>query len=194
MPLPVVVHEDPLQVRMALERDPHEVVGLALVPVGGRPDGDHAGNGLFLFAPDLEPDARRAAGARYDLDEVVRDREALRLRLRLSREPPGSGPVDVASLSMAPIAGNRALVPAEVVGRGDVGEEVEAALVAQEFRRFPQPPCLHDHRGLAAVLGHRGEPGDVGERHEATPRMSYAGGTPARIFSCNRTMPSRSAS
>src|SRR4029079_9729123 len=95
---------------------------------------------------------------------------------------------------MSPVAGYCALVPAEVVGRGDVGEEVEASLVAQVFRRLAQLRRLDDHSRLAPLLGHRREPRDVGEPHDAPPRIPYAGGTPARIFSCSRTMPSRSAS
>src|SRR6187200_264530 len=194
VPLPVVVHEDPLQVRMALELDPHEVVRLALVPVGGRPDGDYARNRLSFLAPDLEPDAWCPAGAGDDCDEVIRDREALRFRLGLLREAPGAGPVDVAPAAMSPVAGHGAVVPAEVVGSSDVGEEVEAALVAQVLRCLAKLRRLDDHGRFAAFLGHRCEPGDVGEVHDATPRISYAGGTPARIFSCSRTMPSRSAS
>jgi hypothetical protein len=38
------------------------------------------------------------------------------------------------------------------------------------------------------------EAGDTLVGQDATPRISYAGGTPALIFSCSRTIPSTSAS
>src|SRR6476469_5535971 len=40
VPFPVVVHDQALQVRVAVEADCHQVELLALVPVGGRTDGD----------------------------------------------------------------------------------------------------------------------------------------------------------
>src|SRR6476661_3343752 len=42
MPFPVVVHQDPGEVRVACERDSHQVELLAFVPVRGRPDGNDA--------------------------------------------------------------------------------------------------------------------------------------------------------
>src|SRR6185503_12510044 len=104
-------------------------VGLALVPVRGWPNGDDAGYRIAVVAPHLEPDAGGDAGARDDREELVRDGEPLRLRLGLLRKAPGAGQVDVTAAPVAPVSGHRPVVPAEVVGRGDVGKEVEAALV-----------------------------------------------------------------
>ena len=69
---------------MALDRDAEHVPGLALVPVRGRPDGDHARNGLPVVAPDLDPEPPRR---RAEREEVVGDREALRLRLGRRSSP-----------------------------------------------------------------------------------------------------------
>src|SRR5437763_7071623 len=73
--LPVLGHEEPLEVRVAIEDDPHQVELLALVPVAGRPHRDDARYVLILIHPALEPGARRALPQR---EEVVADGEALR--------------------------------------------------------------------------------------------------------------------
>ena len=134
--LPVVLHQDPLQVRVALDRDAHHVPGLALVPVGGRPDPDDA------RAPARRrratPARARAARPRARREQVVVHREALRLRRRPARQALGAGRVDVAAAARADVAGDALAAPAEVVGRGDVGEEAEAHLVAQ-VRARPRP-------------------------------------------------------
>src|SRR6185312_16407783 len=81
-----------------------------------------------------------------------------------------------------------------VVGRGHVGEEVEAEPVAEMESRVDEPFGLHNHRRLAVTLRLGSATRDRLGAHEATSRISYAGGTPARIFSCRRTMPSSRAS
>ncbi len=84
VPLPVVLHQDPAKVRVPLEADSHHVPRLALVPVGGRPDRDHALERLAVVDPDLEADTWRAVP---QCQQVVVDREALRLRARDSSVP-----------------------------------------------------------------------------------------------------------
>ena len=65
---------------------------------------------------------------------------------------------------MSPVAGHGALVPAEVVGSSDVGEEVEAALVAQVLRclaKKPEPKAKRfsvSYHLVAVVSGARGAP------------------------------------
>ena len=197
--LPVVLHEDPAKVGMPLEAEAHHVPGLSLVPVRGRPDRDDALERLAGVDPDLDAHPRRAVAER---EQVVVDREPLRLRLgdppvalRCDRDPevrrrvqvaPGPGPV---------VAGDTPLAPAEVVRRCDVGEEVEPFDVAEVEACLPDPGGVDDERRLAVFVLRLDEPGDAFKRaQEATPRISYAGGTPALIFSCNRMMPSTSAS
>src|SRR4249919_4218571 len=51
--LPVLVHQDADEIGVALDPDAHHVEGLSLVPVGGRPDRDHARYRLPVVAPDL---------------------------------------------------------------------------------------------------------------------------------------------
>ena len=48
VPCPVVLHDDAAQIRVPLDRDAHQVVGLALVPVRGRPDADDARDRLAV--------------------------------------------------------------------------------------------------------------------------------------------------
>src|SRR6185295_10507200 len=191
---PVLLHEDPHEVRMAFDPDAHHVPGLALVPVGGRPHGDDARDSVAVLAPDLQPYPRRLGRARLELEQVVGDGEARVLGLGLPGEPPGAGLVDVTTVPASPVAGDGALVPAEVVGRGDVGEKVEPELVAEMESRVDEPFRLDDHRRLAVTLRFGSEPRDRLVAHEATSRISYAGGTPARIFSWRRTIPSSRAS
>src|SRR5919199_4964635 len=125
VPLPVVVHEDPSEVGVALDPDAHQVPGLALVPVGGRPDLDDARYRLAGVDPHLEAEPRRARPGR---EQVVAHREALRLELREDLVALGAGAVEVAPGRRADVARDALLAPAEVVRRGDVREEREALL------------------------------------------------------------------
>src|SRR5262249_55599995 len=83
---------------------------------------------------------------------------------------------------------------AEVVDGGDVCEEAEALGVAQVRAGLDELRRVDHERRLAVRLTRLDEARDVLEGQLATPRISYAGGTPALIFSCSRTMPSTSAS
>src|SRR5437867_12944519 len=87
-----------------------------------------------------------------------------------------------------------ALAPAEVVDGRDVGEEVEALLVPEVRAGLDDARRVDDERRLAVRLLALDEPGDSLVSQLATPRISYAGGTPALIFSWRRPMPSMSAS
>src|SRR5258708_36780495 len=57
---PVVLEQDANEVRVAVESDAHEVELLALVPVGGRPDGDDTRHRLARLQPRRPAYARRA--------------------------------------------------------------------------------------------------------------------------------------
>src|SRR6266571_7178671 len=74
MALPLVGHQDPPQIRMALERDPEQIKRLPFVPVGGAPDAGHRGGRLSVGDADLQinPVPPR------DGEEVVNDLETLR--------------------------------------------------------------------------------------------------------------------
>ena len=87
-----------------------------------------------------------------------------------------------------------AFAPAEVVDGRDVGQEVEALFVAEVRAGLDEASQVDDQRRLAVRLPALDEPGDSLEGQLATPRISYAGGTPALIFSWRRMMPSTSAS
>src|SRR5581483_3427528 len=127
--------------------------------------------------------------------QVVVHREALRLRLGQARVALRARGVQVAPGGRADVAGHPLLAPAQVVGRGDVGEEAELELVAEVAAGFEQPRGVDDERRLAVGLLRLDEARNSVELgQEATPRISYAGGTPASTFSCRRTIPSRSAS
>src|SRR5207248_10328843 len=64
--LPVVVHQDPGEVGVALGADAHQVPGLAFVPVGGRPDWADPRHRLAVVEPD--PDAHALpAGNRQEV-------------------------------------------------------------------------------------------------------------------------------
>src|SRR5439155_7495098 len=63
--LPVVLHQDPGEVRVALGADAHQVPGLALVPVGGRPDRDDARNRLAVVEPDLDANPAHGLARRW---------------------------------------------------------------------------------------------------------------------------------
>ena len=154
--------------------------------------GSDARDCLAVVEPHLDAHARRLV---VHAEEVVRDREPLRLGIRDAREPLRAGRVQVAPGGGADVPGDALLAPAEVVGRGDVAQDVEAVLVAQAGARLDQPRRVDDERRLAERLPRLDEAGNARVRgHSATPRISYAGGTPPRIFSCSRTMPSMSAS
>ena len=166
MSLPVLGHEDADEVRVALEADPHHVEGLALEPVGGRPDGEDARDRLAVVEPHL--DTQRAPVRRH-AQQVVRDREALRLRQRDPREPLRAGHVNVAPRRRADVAGDLLLAPAEVVGRGDVGEEVEAVLVAQRRAGLDETCGIDDERRLAERLARLDDAGH--DAYALTPRL-----------------------
>ena len=177
---------------MALDRDPEHVPRLALVPVGRRPDADHTRHRLVLVQPDLQPHARRTFLQR---EQVVADREALRLQFGQHLQSLRHRQVEVAPGRRADVAGDAFAAPAEVVGRRDVREETEVQLVAQVRGRFDELRRLDDNRHLAVLFLHPDEAGDllpVG--HVATDRRSYAGGMPACTASWRRMIPSISAS
>src|SRR5262245_58284876 len=64
MARPVVVQEETLEVRVALDLDPHQVPGLALVPVGRGPYLEDGRRRLALVEPRLHPHPARAGGHR----------------------------------------------------------------------------------------------------------------------------------
>ena len=127
-------------------------------------------------------------------EQVVADRESQRLRLRQPLVALRRGLVQVAAAGGADVTRDALRAPAEVVGGGDVREEVEAQLVTQVQRGLDQTRRVDDDRRLAVSLLNLDEPGYTVVVQDATPRISYAGGTPAMTFSCSRTMPSISAS
>ena len=176
---------------MAVEADAHHVEGLPLVPVRGRPDRDDALDALAVLEPDLDAHGRRSGP---DREQVVVDGEARRLGLRRPRVALGAQRVDVPARRSAEVPGDLALAPPEVVDRRDVGEEVEALLVPKVEARLEEPRRVDDERRLAERVLALDKPRYAFERQEATPRISYAGGTPALIFSWRRTIPSSSAS
>jgi hypothetical protein len=105
-----------------------------------------------------------------------------------------AGQVEIAALGRTVVAGDSPGAPAQVVRGADVGEEVEALLVAEVLTSLDQAGRIDDQRRLAVRLLRLNQTRDAFKRQDATPRISYAGGTPAWIFSCSRTIPSRSAS
>src|SRR6478735_640997 len=114
MALPVLGHQDPDEVRVAAEDDPHQVERLALEPVGGRPDGDDRGDLLAVVDPCLDPDALRCVG---DPEQVVDDREPLRLRVRHALEALRPRSMHVAAGGSADVARHLGRAPPEVVDR-----------------------------------------------------------------------------
>src|SRR6266511_1397096 len=176
---------------MAVEADPEQVPRLPLVPVRRRPDADDAWHGLAVVDPDLEAHACRPLPQRK---QVVADGEAARLRPRQALEALRRRLVQVAPSGRADVTRDALAGPAEVVGGGDVGEEVEGEIVAEVAPRLRQARRVDDKRRLALGLTNLDEPGTAVVVQLATPRSSYAGGTPAITFSCRRTMPSISAS
>jgi hypothetical protein len=167
--LPVVLHDDPAEVRVAVEADPHQIEGLSLVPVGCGPHRDDARDALAVFEPDLDPDDRRAGA---DRQQVVIDGEPGRLGLGRAGEPLGCGLVQVAAGVGAEVAGDSALAPGEVVDRRDVGEEVEAFLVAEVQARFDESRRIYDKRRLAVRVLALDEARDSLKGQLATPRSS----------------------
>ena len=121
----------------------------------------------------------------------------LRLRCRNGLEALRADRVEVAARGRADVAGDAVPAPAEIVGCGDVDEHVEPRLVAEVGAGLDDARGVDDQRRLAVLLARLDEPRSrlvPGAAHSATPRMLYAGGTPALIFSWRRTMPSISAS
>src|SRR5205085_2381946 len=129
-----------------------------------------------------------------DPQEVVADAEAPGLRGRELLQAARRRPVDVAAARRADVARDALRAPAVVVGRGDVREEVEAELVAQVQRRLHEACPVDDEGRLAVRLLDLDQPRNAAVVQLATPRISYAGGTTASIFSWSRTMPSINAS
>jgi hypothetical protein len=114
---------------------------------------------------------------------VVVDGEAGRLRFRCAGEPLRRRLVQVAAGARAVVTGDSLFAPPEVVDRGDVREEVEPLSVAQVEARLDDPRRIDDERRLAIGVLALDKPGYAFERQLATPRISYAGGTPPLIFS-----------
>src|SRR5207237_2774736 len=102
--------------------------------------------------------------------------------------------VEVAAASVADVAGEAGPAAAEVVRRRDVGEEVGPLDVPEVCAGVGQAGRIDDERRLVVRLAGLDEAGNALVGQDATPRISYAGGTPALIFSCSRTMPSTRAS
>src|SRR5581483_9959620 len=119
--------------------------------------------------PDLHAHAWRALAQG---EQVVADREPLRLRRRQPLEALRRGHVQIAAPGGADVAGDGALAPAEVVGRRDVGQEAEALLVAEVPGRFDEPARLDDERRLAVRLAGLDQPGDFLVAQLATSRSS----------------------
>ncbi len=149
---------------MADDVDAEHVVGLALVPVGGRPDLDHAGHGLAVVDPGLHADA---AAVGDDRQEVVVEREPLRLAGRQRLQPLRHRCVQVTAGAGADVAGHALPAPAQVVDRGDVREEVVAQGVAQVQPGGNELGRLDDDRCLAVRLVDLDEAGNRLERHSA---------------------------
>jgi hypothetical protein len=70
------------------------------------------------------------------------------------------------------MAGDALLPPAEIVRGGDVGEEVEAELVAQVEAGLDEARRVDDERRLAVGLLRLDEARHSLIGHEATPRIS----------------------
>ena len=104
-------------------------------------------------------------------EQVVVHRKALRLRGGLPVVSLRSGRVQVAPRGRSDVAGDPARAPAQVVGRRDVGEHVEA-LLAQVDAGLLEPGRVDDERRLAERLPRLDEAGDALEGQDATPRIS----------------------
>src|SRR5206468_2017336 len=123
--------------------------------------------------PHLEPYARRRLAHR---EQVVADREALRLHLGQRLQALGHREVDVAPARRSDVTRDTAAAPAEVVGGDDVAQQVEAELVLREGARVADPLALDRDRRLAEGLLQRDEAGrGPPVVHVATSRRAYAG-------------------
>src|SRR2546430_12721381 len=71
MALPVVVEENPLQVRVAADLDAHQVPRLALVPIGRRPDLDHGRHRVALVEPRLDRKSTRLNSSHSQISYAV---------------------------------------------------------------------------------------------------------------------------
>ena len=133
----------------------------------------HTGTTLSISSAVVEPGLHaHAARVAADPEQVVGDREALRLRVRPPRVALRPGCVQVAPAARADVAGDARLAPAEVVGGREVGEHVEARLVAQVRARLHDPRRVDDERRLAERLAGRDEPGNgLVHAYSATPRI-----------------------
>ena len=78
MPLEAVVGQDPAQVRMTGEQDAVEIVGLALVPVGGGEDRDQRRHGGAVVGHGLHPDPPIVA-RRQEMDHDIEPHLTLRV-------------------------------------------------------------------------------------------------------------------
>src|SRR5207247_9149654 len=107
--------------------------------------------------------------------------ETLWPSLRRSRQSPRPWRVDVAAGGRADVAG-RVAAPAEVVRRGDVGEEAEAERVSEVETGLDEPWRIDDERRRAVRLARLHQARDALEGQHATPRISYAGRTAAFTF------------
>jgi hypothetical protein len=110
---------------------------------------------------------------------VVVDGEALRFRpweareaLRGGRAARPAREIEVASGQGPVVAGDAAVPPAEIVDRGDVGEEAEALGVAEVEAGLRQSRRVDDQGCLAMLVAALDEAGDAFEGQEATPRIS----------------------
>jgi len=103
---------------------------------------------------------------------VVVDREPRGLRLWRTRESLRAEGVEIPARVGPVVAGDPSLAPAQVVGRRDVGEEVEALLVAQVRAGLDEPGGIDDERRLAVGVLALDEPRDSFEGQLATPRIS----------------------
>ncbi len=126
---------------------------------------------VAVVEPDLHAHAR---GLVVDPEQVVGDREALRLRVGRASPALRAGGEDVAPVGCADVPGHAGLAPTEVIGRGEVDELVEAELVAQVDACLGEPGRVDDERRLPVRLALLDETGNgVVRRHaySATPRI-----------------------
>jgi len=103
---------------------------------------------------------------------VIADGEAARLGPGQALEALRRRLVQVAAAWRADVTGDPFAAPAEIVGGGDVGEEVEAELVAQVARGFRQTGRVDDQCRLGLGLANFDEPGNAVVVQDATPRSS----------------------
>src|SRR5207247_7716134 len=111
------------------------------------------------------------------------DGEALRLGVWHPREALRARRVDVAAGRRADVARDRR-APAEVVGWRDVGQEVEALVVAKVRAGLDEAGGIDDEGRLAVRLDRADEPGDALGGHQPTPTLPgpARGRVPARAF------------